>query len=472
MAIVLQKPSIVGIDGSNIIIAHPDISNYTRTYLGAPIAAAGTAMTVVDNNNFEDNDYFIIGEKGNAKTEENDVNGAVTRGTSITVTNSLKFGHELDAPVTRIFERKIAVYGASTDGGDLTEIVAPASAIDIAWDRPHTEYNNEGTVYAYYVVKFYDGTTLSVASDYVLAAGLGATSVQDLIDEALDMTGEEIQEGSMPKEYLLRSANACQDRIVHYTNKKGISKDWTFELIKDETSISIVENENEYALSGLTYAMKYTDSKQGILNVKLGTTLLKYWSIEDHDDAMKDNVKTYVKTEAAAAATSLVVDDSYEFDESGSLSVVGQSDPITYTANTESTGTFSGIPASGTGVIENTLSVDGAVWQGVTPGDPEKYTIFNGKIILNIPPDSDLPGFKLKFKYLKALTRFSDLSDTTEVTFSWIMPYFIASRIEERKGNYERADRLMNMFNKYLEEQAKKDKLYLMEEYEYRNMDI
>jgi hypothetical protein len=114
---VLQTPQILDIIGSTIRVRHPDISGYTRTSVVSQFDSTDTALSVRDNDNFEDNDWFTFGEVGDSKSEECDVNGAVTRGTAITVTNSTKFDHEIDTPVTRIFERGFRLYGAATDGG-------------------------------------------------------------------------------------------------------------------------------------------------------------------------------------------------------------------------------------------------------------------------------------------------------------------------------------------------------------------
>ena len=168
---VLQNPVILGIKGSTLRIAHPDIEKYVRTYTANTIAAAGTALTVLDNDGFADNDWFIIGNPGDEKTEEEDVNGSVTRGTSLTITNTNKFAHEIDAPVTRIQERGITIYGAATDGGSGTIIESidaiTASANQLAdaqmiqWSKPYTEYTliSTDTSYAFYYVVFTDGTT-------------------------------------------------------------------------------------------------------------------------------------------------------------------------------------------------------------------------------------------------------------------------------------------------------------------------
>jgi hypothetical protein len=159
---LLQKPSIIEIIGSTIRVSHPNISKYTRHYLRSSIAAGGTTLTVDDNNGLEDNDWFILGEIGDGKTEDGDVNGAVTRGTSITITNTSSFAHDIDTPITKILERGIRIYGAATDGGAGTLITSVdaktasgrqlADAIMIHWDKEYTEYTmiSTDTAYAYY----------------------------------------------------------------------------------------------------------------------------------------------------------------------------------------------------------------------------------------------------------------------------------------------------------------------------------
>ena len=192
----LQKPKILGIVGSTLRIQHPDLYDYTKTFLASTIASSGTAMSVYDNNNIENNDWLIIGEPQDSKTEEISVAGAVTHGQLLTVANTLKFDHELDAKVTKIFERGIKIYGAVTDGGSGTliasvdSITTPiADAVSITWNRPYTDWTliTTDTPYNYYFVKFTDGTTDSEASDYVLATGLTASSVEKIIQKSLNL---------------------------------------------------------------------------------------------------------------------------------------------------------------------------------------------------------------------------------------------------------------------------------------------
>lgn len=479
----LQKPQIIEVLASSIKIKHPEITSYYRTEITSPLTAAGTALTVNDNNGLADNDWFILGEPGDAKSEECDVNGAVTRGTSVTITNTTKFSHGIHTPVTKILERAIVIYGAATDGGTGTiiasigAITTPiADAFNIQWDKPYTEYTmiSTDTAYAYYYVIFTDGTTESVASDYVLAAGLPYNSVGTMIKGALNKVNAKIDpepDGLITNDWLLEVANDFQDEVTTYemTTPDGrkISKNWSFEIFEDLTNLTITQNENKYALSGLGSTLKYGDSKDGILNVRLGTDILDYIDINEYDSDMSSKTRTEVKTEAAAAATSLVCDDTYEFSETGT--VYAGAETLTYTANTESSGTFSGIPASGTGAITATIAVDAVVWQGVTPGTPQRFTIFDGYILFTTPPDSDWVGYKIKIRGLKKLDRLTNFNDTMVVPFTFLGKIYIAAQIEYRKGNDMQGDKLMSEFMTKLNNQALKDKSQAMQSMTYYN---
>lgn len=488
---ILVKAQILSIVGSTIRIKHPDTSNYVRTEVISPLTAAGVTLSVADNFSFADDEWFIIGEVGDNKTEECDVNqanvagtGMITRGTSITITNTTKFSHEIHSPVTKIWERGIKIYGAATDGGagtlitSVDAITTPiADAVSIKWNQPYTEYTlqSSDTAYAYYYVQFTDGTTSGAASDYVLAAGLAYNTVEDVIKGALLKVNAKIDpeaDGLITREWLLQVANDFQDEVEYYetTTPDGRkqSKDWSWEMFENKTSLSIVQNQNSYALSGLTETLKYGDSIAGILNVRLGDQVLDYIDIDEYDAIMTGRVTTQVATQALTGDTTLVLDDSYEFSESGTINVLGQT--ITYTGNTESTGTLTGIPASGTGSITATIAVDSNVWQGVTPGQPLAYTIFDGNILLTTPPSSTYVGYKLKFRGIKKLSRFTDFTDTFTLPFTHIAKIYIAAEIEFRKGNDQSGLRLKGEWMSKLNDQALKDKTQALQTLQYYNM--
>lgn len=467
----LLTPQVVEINGPTIRIQHPDISRNPRTQLISPIAAGGTTMSVSDNEDFNDDDFFIIGEVADTITEECDVNGAVTRGTALTVTNTLKFAHEINAPVTKIFERKITIYGASTDGGSLTAILGTGAAIDITWNRPYTEYTlkTTDTAFAFYVVKFYDGTTESAASDYIANTGLPSNSVQYIIDQALDLTNSR-KNDLLTDRKLIRWTNDAQKAIAQYMYQdpqtgEYLKIDWPFEIVEDITSLVISTNENKYSLSSLTSALKETNSTASVISVRIGDRKpMEKRTIQDMDANLADKPRTKTSGSTAVGATSVVVDSNVEFSTSGTLYIGSQQ--ITYTGKTGTT-TFTGVPASGTGSVTAIIADDAPVWQGIQPAEPTEYTIFENVLILNKPPHSDYSGHAIKIRYHKALPDLTVLSDTTAVEFSNVLQHFVAARIYQAKGMLQEARSEMAVFDSTVTKNAIHRTLHQKDPYQY-----
>lgn len=466
MSISLQSPGILDVIGSTLQVAHPDISRYTRTFLADSIAAAGTSMTVADNDNFVDNDYFIIGEVGDEKTEEDDVNGAVTRGTALTVTNTLKFGHELDAPVTRIFERQIKVYGSATavnSGGTLI------ATIDITWAKPFTEYTNTGTQYSYYYATFYDGTTEGSAGDYISASGAAVKSAWKLAERALEMTGAKLgPKDKIDIPFLVRAAQECQDEIQQYVDpERNIKHNWAFEGVLDE-GLETLQGENRYSLSSMTNTPKYSDTSQAFLDVYIGSKgPIRLLAPDEFDRVMEGTKRTQLNGAVTSGATSITVDDTSEFSSSGSL-LIG-SDTVTYTAKTDTT--FTGIPASSTGSITANRADNLAVWQGASTGLPAYYTVYDGNLLFDKPVSSTYDDFRIKVRMVKQLPVLSAISDETEVTFHNVFPFYIAYKIELRRKNADSAEKYKNEWELRMLRNAKSEKGHTLEIYQYHNFD-
>jgi len=465
LAKVLQKPSIIEIEGSSIKIAHPNIDNYANTSLSAQLALGATTIYLKDNMGFVNDDWFVVGEIGDNRTEECDVNGAVTRGETMTITNTLKFNHEIDAPVNKVYERGVKIYGASTDGGDGTllasvdAVIAPiADAVEIQWSRLFTQYvmPSTDTAYAYYFVKFTDGTTDSVASNYIPSTGWKSDRAIKIIESATELTNTTLSSKNISLAQAVKWCNEAQDSVMQFKlqdPQTGLIRavSWDFETIED-TSISLSSGENEYDLSDLTYTPKFTDSDKSFISVWVGSkNRLERKTIQEIDEVYAEKVKTYLSVEAVAGDVSITVDSNVEYDSTGTLYIGG--DEITYTGKTGTT-IFTGIPASGTGAIIETHVVDLPVWQNIEPELPSSYAIFNSKIYLDCPIDSDYSGFPLKIKMFRKLNAITELSDETDISFSNILHLFIASRIERKKGNEDKATLYMTEFNQKILDNA------------------
>ena len=461
----LQKAVIIGITNSIIKVKHPNLSANPKSALNSPIDKTATSMSVYDNNGLADNDWFIVGDIGDNQTEECDINGAVTRGTALTITNTLKLDHEIDAPVTKINEKQVKLYGSTADGvaGTLIE------TFSIQWNKFFTEYTlkTTDTAYAYYYVTYYDGTTEGATSDYVSASGLGRNSIAEMVNLALDTTNSKIN-NKITYDFLVRSANECQDSIAQFSYQDPKSGDmvymnWDFEIDRDITSLTASTNENEYDLTSLN--LKHTQTDNSIINVVFGTSVpLAKIPVQEYDEKMASKIRTEVKTEGAIGSVTLVVDSNVEFNESGNLYVGGQT--ITYTGKS-GTDTFTGIPASGTGSITSTATVDMVVWQNLAPGLPDKYTIDNGTLKFTYPVESDYNGYPIKVRFFKKLTALSEFCDETDVTFYNVFSSYLAYKIEKRKGNDEKAMLYFAEFSKSVLSNALASKPPLTERQQY-----
>ncbi len=469
---VLQVPQIIEIIGASIRVAHPNTAGNVRTFLRSPVNAGGTTLSVADNSSFANGDYLVVGPLGRSQTEETNVNAAVTTGSSLTVANTLKFAHDIDAEVVKIFERQIRIYGANTDGGSLTLI----TTLNIEWDKPHTEYTllTTDTAYAYYVAKFYDGTTESSASAYIPSTGLLPNSVEAMIQAALVMANAEINEdtGLITRSMCVLWAQACQDEITQFMyqdaqNGRMIKQNWSFEVREDITSLATSENENTYSLSDLTKQPKYSHIG-AILNVRIGKTGPVTRKRPEEFDVLFEGVATSRSTfNVTAGDPNLTLDDTSEFNESGSVYLGGEI--ITYTSKNATD--LLGIPTSGSGSIGTTHSAGDAVWQNVTPGLPEFYTVLDGELKFSSPVSTTYAGQKIKIRYYSVLDRLTKVTDVTQVTFYNVFHDYLAGMIELRKGNREAYLLYMDKFKRDVMANALAEQLPQADSYTYHNIE-
>lgn len=467
----LQRPQIIDITASVIRVAHPDISKNLQTQLRSQVLAAADSCSVADNNGLVNADELLIGRPGIGLTETVAIDDTVTRGQTVPIAATLKFSHEVDSPVTKIFEKSITVYGSATDGGSLTAIRATGAAVSIQWDNEYTEIPliTTDTAYAYYVVKFYDGVTQSDASQYIPATGLPANSAEKILQEALIISNSGKLDELITRRDCVNWVDKAQQEMTFFTFQDPISgrlvqKDWQAEEYTDEDSLTAVVNDNRVSLSGLTHEPKHFSGK-AFIAVRFGP----YGPLDKKEPkdirAMFDgNVRTTVKTQATAGDTSLVIVSNIELPDSGQV-YVGD-DLVTYTAKS-GTDTLTGVPASGDGSITATRAVGVAVWYGKSPGLPIEWAIDGDEIIFDKPVSDDYDGYKVKVDYFRKLPKITEACDNTLIVDYDIMYLSVAEKIENRKKNPDEAAKFRKMFRDQLLERAIANESATPESYKY-----
>lgn len=430
------------------------------TRLIADIASGSSTLTVDNISGFSIGKYILIGNFGEPNSEIIRIHTATApTGSTITLNANTVFDHYSDTPVTMVQYDQVEYSKATTLAGAKT-VLNTAAAINISADRIENGYvpiTGDALTDAVYVFCRFKNSATTTYSDYsagVLYSGHSYLSLHEILRKACADASVEIGGQYSQEDALLNDANDAIEEIAKL--------DWIFELVKNDTSVSLTENENSYALTGLTYTPKYTGTAQGIKRIKLGSVPLRPLDQDQMDDELENTVKTTLAAIVNIGATSITLTDSYEFADSGTVSLGAFT--ATYTTNTKATGVLSGISAA---TFTSSVANGSSVWQGISPGLPTKYTILAGNVVLNKPVDTDYVGYKLKFTYLKAMTRFTDFASVTEIPFTNEISRYVTAKIEQRKRNIDIADNLMNKFVAGVANNYEKYKLPTMDKQKY-----
>lgn len=267
-----------------LIIPIPDFSHTEKTYLDADYST-GTALTVVNNYGFSDNDIAIIGEPGEEKTESKDVTGQ-TGNTQINISASLKFAHNKSCVIFRYEYDQYEIYRYRSAVWTLI------STSNVQWDKRETIYiDSDGLSTDSYKYRLKNSASLST-SDYsptVAATGFSRNQAGYMIQNIRKIGGDE-ERKIITDDELLKQLSDAQIIIRSRRN------DWWF-LRRENSQITTVSGTRKYGLSTYLSDLEYIDSVRYRLND--GTTDITYqltfipfseWDYEVRDnDAQSDD---------------------------------------------------------------------------------------------------------------------------------------------------------------------------------------
>jgi len=395
-------------------------------YLSSDEATGQTTISVDNGINFVSGDYVLIGEFGGSTSEIRTLTSGGTD-TTIVLSSATDFDHFIGTKITKIPYTKVAFYRATTLTGTKTQL---GTDVSISANRIYTEYQDDTNTIGYAFFQFTDGTDDSEYSSGVSYSGNNIKSAQAIISRAIDMTGVGFSSEFATKDQLFSDFNEAQQEISQ-------TKDWPFEQV--EGTLNADTNDVEFDLDDLTYTPKYGYTNEAISYVLFGTKPLSYISPEEWNNFYVDKPNTTLASDTAVGAITMTLTDSTEFAEVGVVYV--GSDAVIYTANDETTGILSGIPASGDGSITAIVSSGEKVWQDIEPGEPTYYTISMNKLKLDVPVDENLDNYKIKISYFREIPDVENYMDTTIVPFFRAISDYIAYKIELRRKNTVLSDK-------------------------------
>lgn len=410
--------------GNDIFFQLPDLQGNNSSFLDADVAVGATSLTT-NGSFFSANQYIIIGQPGQLKSEI--VKISVATNTALTV-GACVYSHNRGDVITFIEYNQIEAQHSTDAGVNFSAL----TKVDINPQVSETYLQRTGDATTdVYKFRFYNATSAlySGYSDSVTASGYADNSVYAIKKKALDDMGEK-KTDLITDEFLNNALNEAR-RIVDQDPRVFR---WSFRT-KFNTDIGSI-------LPGAWSVTAPTDlrdrnTNKNLLNIRVGRQNRQvYYQDQNRFNQNYWNIAHSTLNGAIlSGATSIILTSSGDFTDTGNIYIGAESisetrDTAAYTTNTLSTNTLGTV----TGVTSNHASGQD-VWQGANFGIPTWYTISDGDIKFNIPFDDTYAGENVYADYYQALTPVNSDSDLLDEPVYDFYVNFLKYKIKYKKSN-------------------------------------
>jgi len=412
--------------GVELFFEFPEIQDNERTFLDADSAIGASSVSAAAVN-FSANDYVVIGQPGNERTEIAQVSTATA--TTITFNGTLVFAHNRGDVVRFIPYNQIAAEYSTDSGVNFNTI----TAVGIRADSTET-YMQRASDLSTYVYRFHfkNATTglFSAYSGNAVASGYADNTLWSVKDRALNQLGE--QRGSLIDDQFL---NDSVIEARRQADKNPAIFRWSFREKFGVNAATLLAG--QWKMTAPT-DLRDPNTYKNILGIRMGS--------QNRPCVYQDRVRfnqnylnvshTTLSSAAVSGATSIVLTSSNDFDASGAITlpsgVAGSGVVIvSYTGNTKSTGTLTGV----TGVPAAGFAAGSEVWQRATFGLPTAYTIDSGVIYFDVPLIARWDSQNVHMDYYTTIPTMTQDSDTFDESFWDLYVYFLKWKIKSLKAN-------------------------------------
>jgi len=264
-------------------IPNPDLSLSQKTYLTSDYTS-GTTLTVANNAAFAANDYAVVGEQGQEKTEQKDI-ASLTGSTTITISSALNFSHQKNTPIYRSEYNAIEI---SANTGSGWTVISDLTTIQ--WDQDETIYIHQGgsdsTQYRFRYRNVASGN-YSEYSPTITGAGYPKNSVGYAIQEIRHITRDPDRHAYSDSE-VIRWLSRAKDII------RSRHSEWWFWRKESEGDITTTASTSKYNLDTISTSIDFI--KDVRLRVVDGSTdeiyHLQHVSDVEFDELVRDNNDT------------------------------------------------------------------------------------------------------------------------------------------------------------------------------------
>lgn len=394
---------------------------FEETIINADEAAGQTAITVKDIDGFAVDQILLFGELGSETSEIVKTHASTApSGTTITLAAGTEFAHSAGTKIYRIEFDQVEISHAAT----LTGAKSVLSTETLQADQTIQRYLDTTQTTGFYFARFKEsiGSTFGSYSAGIPYDGWATNQFGYLMEQALRNNKVEYSEDLTRQDLFAfgtQGLKLIQGKQIRFPQHQSLNS-----IIGQTTrGISVVS---------LPSDIYDNDTLKSIIGVRIGEgDELEPVDPKEFEALMGDTTVTQVRTEASAADTTLELDNSYDFDDSGSVNVYisGTKYNITYTGVTRDdadggTAVLTGIPASGTGSITVTIPVDTYVWQDEQEGQPHSFTIRNGSMEIWPIPSALYDNKNVFMDYFTVATEITGEGDTIDLQrFDMLLDY-------------------------------------------------
>lgn len=430
------------------------ILNAYHSNLNIQANSGDSTIDVYSILNFSTNQILMIGEPGNEGTEIISTHGSTSpTGNTITLASALTKDHPKDTNVYVIlFDQVEFSYSATISGANS---VLGVSNVDS--ESEETQYIDITHSSGYYFTRFKNSIfgTFADYSDAIPFDGLDPNTVGYIFNSAMtDLKQNYTKE--LTYEKLLEWSNEML-RLV-----RGKLKKWNGYEEFDYVLGSVSQGVRSYVLPDSVYSK---NNNQSFMNVRIGNTLpLLPMDHSEYLQATEDISYTEVTTAPSIGDTSIILDDTADLDDSGSVDIFvsGTKYTITYTTNTRSTNTLSGIPASGDGSITYAFPIDSQVWQNIREEEPMYFSVWDGYMYIWPIINSDFEGRNIIVDFQTDITSINSDSDIIVGPRFDMLKHYLKWKIRaftEKSGVEDLQDPAYFQFREILTDAIKNDRL-------------
>jgi hypothetical protein len=415
--------------GVEIFVQPPDLGENKFSFLNTDQLAGVSSFPVDNALMFNASEYIAIlpGGVGALRSEILQINSPTA--SSISLLSASLFPHNRGDKIVFIPYNQIIIE-KSVDGITYSSL----TTLNIRLDSMETYYADvTGLSTYYYRARFSNSATANVSqnSDGIIATGYIDGSAGQIIRAALISLGEKVDGEVLTKEFLFQALHEGRQEM-----DTGVNVDrWSFRTKFDQDIGDIIAGRNTVAVPT---DLREPGTNKNILSIRLGRNNKDLVPVTRRrmNQLYLGIAHSTLTNQITSASTSIVLGSSGDFDESGAITVAAEDvsgvlDTPSYTTNTESTKTLSGVTA-----VVSTHAAGRDVWQRASFGMPLYFTVDSSLVTFSQPFANDFAGENIKMDYYAKLTRADSENDMLDEP--WAEPVYIPYmkwRIQKKKDS-------------------------------------